>query len=236
MFCLFAMATLTAGSVTFALTNPRMNITSVELKGAKLTDAKAIEKITGAAVGSNIVLFRKASMLRKIADHNEVQFVKMGRKYPNKLWVRVWEREPCAAIINDGHWYLIQSDGFVFHKTSAVPKGAPMVHLATATPLKPGQRCQSPAVSSVLQIIRIAAQHQTEFRKIIVDQFGDICLNMDSDLCVKLGQPDEIARKMSLLRHALLERPSIAREGEYIDLSCPSAPVWKRKATLLTAS
>jgi hypothetical protein len=59
---------------------------------------------------------------------------------------------------------------------------------------------------------------------------------MDSGFYVKLGQPDDIARKMSLLRSALAYRPSIAREAIYIDLSLPSAPVWRPKVVAQNAS
>ncbi len=52
---------------------------------------------------------------------------------------------------------------------------------------------------------------------------------MGSDFCAKLGQPDDIALKMSLLRNALVHRPSIVREGGYIDLSLPQRPAGSRK-------
>jgi hypothetical protein len=53
---------------------------------------------------------------------------------------------------------------------------------------------------------------------------------MDSNFCIRLGQPDEIVRKMSLVHRALDSRPSFV-EGEYFDVSAyPYQMVWKPKS------
>jgi cell division septal protein FtsQ len=225
-----------AGSATCLLTSPKMNISSIEIKGVKLADQTAIEKAAKPLIGRNIITIKKSTALRSIAQLSEVRQVKIGRRYPDKLWLRVWERKTCAVVVCTNGCYLLQSDGLVFHHTKTAPQGAPKIMLSGKLQMKVGQPTTSVPIRSALKIVEIASEQQTQLHKIIIDPVGDICLNMDSDFCVKLGQPDDIALKMSLLRHALLERPSIIREGEYIDLSCPSAPVWKRKVTSLTAS
>lgn len=230
------VTTLTAGSITWLLTSPKMNVSAIEIKGVALADQAAIEKAAKPLIGRNIITIKKSSALKLISQLSEVRQVKIGRRYPDKLWLRVWERHICAAVVCDNGCYLLQSDGLVFHKTDAPPQGVPKVILSGKLQMKVGRQTTSAPVKGALKIVEIATEHQTQLHKIIIDPVGDICLNMNSDFCVKLGQPDDIALKMSLLRHALLERPSIIREGEYIDLSCPSAPVWKRKAASLTAS
>ncbi|MCL4499690.1 MAG: hypothetical protein M1335_05560, partial [Chloroflexi bacterium] len=83
--------------------------------------------------------------------------------------------------------------------------------------------------------LKLACDGRIKVDKISIDHAGDMCLNMESDFYVKLGQPDDIARKMKLLHSVLVCRPSIAREARYIDLSSPSAPVWKPKMTAQAA-
>ena len=230
LFSLFLIASATFGSATWLLTSPRMNVTSVEIKGLELTNPGVAEKLASKAVGRNIILLRKKTILSRFAQISEVKTVKMGRKYPNKLWLHITERQPCAVIASGGCCYLIQRDGFVFHKTGVAPNDIVLIKIANAVQPAPGKCAESPTIKTALHIVALARKYDTELHKITIDRTGDICLNMSSDFCVKLGQPDDIALKMSLLRHALLERPSIVREGAYIDLSCPSAPVWKPKA------
>lgn len=230
------MVSLTVGSATYLLNSPKLNISSIEIKGVSLSDQAAIEKAIKPLIGRNIITIRKSAALDSIAQISEVSRVKIGRRYPDKLWLRVWERQTCAVVVCTNGCYLLQSGGLVFHQTKTAPQGAPKVVVPGRLQMKVGCPTTSASIKSALKIVELAEQHQTQLHKIIIDPVGDICLNMNSDFCVKLGQPDDIALKMSLLRHALLERPSILREGAYIDLSCPSAPVWKPKATSLTAS
>ncbi len=72
--------------------------------------------------------------------------------------------------------------------------------------------------------------------KISVDPNSDICLNMGNGFYVKMGQPDEVERKLSLIRKALDFKPSFAQDAVYMDVSCPAAPVWKPKIEPVAAS
>lgn len=236
LFCILALVSLVVGSTTYILTAPAMNVAKVETKGVRLADAKAIDKTVSRAIGHNIILLRTSPILSEVGRLSEVKLVKMGRKFPDGVWLRVWERKADAVLASKGGLYLVQSDGFVFHKVKALPKGISVVDVTGATRLKVGQTAGSPSIKCAWQVLDIARRQGIKLGKISVDPHGDICLNMGSDFRVKLGQPDDIALKMSLLRHALVERPSIVREGAYIDLSCPSAPVWKPKVALQTAS
>lgn len=236
LFCIFVLVTTVVGSVTFIFTTPKLHIAKLEIKGVHLADASAIDKAAAHAVGQNIILLRTRPILKEVGRLNEVRLVKIGRRLPNQMWLRVWERKADAVLVTGSGCYLVQSDGFVFHRVPKPVKGIPIVQVAGDTKIMPGKMAASPSIKCALQILAIARQKAIKLGEISVDPRGDICLNMDSDFCAKLGQPDDIALKMSLLRNALANRPSIVRDGDYIDLSCPSAPVWKRKVASQTAS
>jgi cell division septal protein FtsQ len=236
MFCVLVLVFVVVGSASYVFTTPKLNVAKVEIKGVRLADAKAIEKTASRAIGHNIILMRTGPILKEVRGLSEIRLAKMGRKFPNRVWLRVWERKADAVIAGNGGLYLVQSDGFVFHQVNVLPKNVPLVQATGLTQLKPGQTVCSPSIKCALQVLEIARKQRIKLGKISVDPQGDICLNMGSDFCAKLGQPDDIALKMSLLRHSLVQRPSIVREGAYIDLSCPSAPVWKRKVASLSAS
>jgi hypothetical protein len=152
------------------------------------------------------------------------------------MWVHVTERKADAVVTDGQSNCLIQCDGLIFHETSGPISGIPLIELSDFQALQPGKIASSEQVRGALEIVRSAKEKKLSVGKISIDHDGDICLNMVSGFYVKLGQPDDIARKMSLLRSALEYRPSIAREAIYIDLSCPSAPVWKPKVVAQNAS
>lgn len=233
---IFALVAGVAGSMTYVLTTPRLNVAKVDIKGVRLADAKAVDKAASRAIGHNILLLRTSPILGEVGRLSEVRLVKMGRGFPNRIWLRVWERKADAVLASNGGNYLVQSDGLVFHKVSAIPKNVALVEVAGNQRLRIGKTPRSASIKCALEVLKIARRQGIKPGKISVDHQGDMCLNMGSDFCVKLGQPDGIALKMSLLRNTLTHRPSIVREGAYIDLSCPSAPVWKRKVASLIAS
>ncbi len=235
-FCVFALVSSLAAGIAYVFTTPSLHISKVGVKGVHLANASEIDKAASRAIGQNILLLRTGPIIRSVSRQSEIRLVKMGRRFPDKMWLRVWERKADAVLVTEKGCYLTQSDGFVFHQVPQPIKGVPTVHVVGNHRLKVGEMAASPSVKCALDVLRIAHRKAIKLDEISVDPRGDICLNMGSDFCVKLGQPDDIARKMSLLRNALANRPSIVRDGAYIDLSCPSAPVWKPKVASLTAS
>ncbi|MGB9619601.1 MAG: cell division protein FtsQ/DivIB, partial [Armatimonadota bacterium] len=120
--------------------------------------------------------------------------------------------------------------------TNGPVRGLPLVSVARCGPVQLGQKCVSADVANAVEVLKYARKCELLVAKISVDPLGDMCLNMGGGFYVKLGQPDDVARKMSILRATLTCRPSIAKEAAYIDLSCPSAPVWKPKCAPGSAS
>jgi len=225
-----------AGSISFALRTPTLSIDQVQIKGIHLADKSAITTMAMQAHGQNILLLRKSPIIRKIREINEIKNVKMGRRFPNRVWVRVWERKPDVVITDNSCYCLAQSDGFMFHRTSGPVKGLPIVELGDSERVKAGKKVSSMIAQCALEVFKYARKDGLKLSKISVDPDGDMCLNMGSDFYVKLGQPDDIALKMSLLRNTLAHKPSIVRDGAYIDLSCPKYPVWKPKEVAQAAS
>lgn len=236
LFCIFVLVTTISGSITYALTTPQLNVAKIDIKGVRLADESAIEDAAARAVGENIILVRTDSTIEDVRGLSQVKTVKMGRRFPNTLWLRVWERQPAAALVDGKAFYLVESDGFVFHKMDTPPAGVPLIHVTGTGCLKCGKTADSQGIRCAMEVLQFARRDQIRLAKISVDPQGRICLNMGSDFRVFLGYPDEIARKMSKLRSALARKPSMVRDGTYIDLSCPAAPAWRPRTAPPTAS
>ena len=235
-FCIFVVVATVVGSVSYVLTTPTMDVSGVDIKGVHLSNRTAIVNMASRTIGHNIILQRTSPIIKDVRGLSQVRLVKMGRKYPNRMWLRVWERKPDAVIVAHGSYYLVQADGFVFHKISTIPKKLLRIEVTGSEKYKPGKMVGSPSIRCALHALAIARRQSIKLDKISIDPRGDICLNMGSEFRAKLGQPDSIALKMSLLRNALLHRPSMVQEGAYIDLSVPTDPAWKPKAAATTAS
>lgn len=227
---LFFSSALVGCVSSYALQTPDLVVKEIKISNVNRADRAEVQKAAKGLLGKNILVLRKSPVIDDLCAVHEVESVKIGRDFPCKMWVRLTERKPAAILVTGGKSYLLQSDGLAFHKVSKPENGLPILSVADCGKVSEGTVCASSGVRSALKIVGFAGEHRLTVAKISVDPLGDICLNMGSGFYVKLGQPDEMARKMSLLRDALVYKPSLAREAAYIDLSCPSAPVWKPKA------
>lgn len=236
LFSLFAMALLVSCAVSYTFQTPSLSIEKVTIDGAKLVDRKSLDKIANTAIGKNIILVDKSRVVSRINCLSEIECTEMGRSFPDKVWIRVKERQPSAVITNGKQYCLVQDDGFAFHFTKGPVAGIPLLKVANCGSIKEGRKCGSRNAASALEVARQARKNGIKVNKISVDPLGYICLNIESGFYVKMGPPDEISNKMSKLRHALACRPSFVKDAEYFDISDPSAIVWKPKKTAGTAS
>lgn len=233
--CVFMVAAAMSGAAAFALRTPALAVREVTIKGVKLADRAAVEKIAAQALGRSVLVLRKSPILAGIRGVSEIREVKIGRRLPDKVWVRVWEREPDVVLADGANWWLMQSDGFVFHRARGPVSGVPVMRVYGCEPVKLGEIAESPRVRYGLEALTCAGMEGIKLGKISVDPQGDICLNMGSDFYVKLGQPDDIAIKMSKLRRALAYDPTLAKKAQYLDISCPDALAFMPKVVAQAA-
>lgn len=229
LFSVFVLTCMLSCGISFVLRTPSLDIAAVDIKGVRLADQKAIGNAAMLACGQNVLLLNKHRILKKITKVTEIENAKMGRRYPNKIWIRIWERKAGAVVTDGSKFCLVQPNGFMFHEVNGPVNGIPVIEIGNRERIKTGEKLHSMAARSTLLALNCANRERIKLSKISVDPQGDICLNIGRDFYVKLGQPDDIAHKLSLLRTALIRRPSIVRDGVYIDLSCPSATVWMPK-------
>jgi len=235
LMMLFAASALVGCAASFAVQTPALAVKEVKIRGVRIADRPTVERTARAALGCNILLLRKGPILARLRGLSEVANVKMGRSLPDKVWVRVRERRPDAVLTNGRQFSLVQLDGLAFHSEKGPVAGVPLIEVSKCGSIEEGRKCSAQAVSDALEVLRVARKLGLSARKISVDPVGDMCLNMGGALYVKLGQSTDTARKMSLLRSALVYKPSLSKEAAYIDLSCPTAPVWRPRVVAQAA-
>jgi len=236
LFRWFIVAAFLSAAGTYALRTPGLDIDEIQIRGVHLADRAAVEKAGKRALAKNIILLRKSPIVKEIAGLSEVEKVTIDRRFPRKVWINVYERKPYAILTDSREFCMIQRDGLMFHRTDGPLDSIPLIKVETCDSIQPGKIACRPHVTHALTVLNCARKNGLKTAKISVDRRGDMCLNMGSDFYVKLGQPDDIAKKMSLLHSALTCKPSLAKDASYIDLSCPSAAVWMPKAVTRAAS
>ena len=212
------------------LTTPKLRITKLQVYGAKLVPASTIEANARVALNCNILTLSKNRILKRVMKHPEIKSVRIGRRLPRTVEIRVEERRPAAAATNGSGWWLVDEKGFPFHEVDSVPSALPVVELPPSTQLEAGRKVNAPAYPEAFGCLSAGRVAGYRVSKISVDQAGDLCLNIESDLYVKLGQPVQIEDKLKRVSRLLDRRPTILENGEYLDASCIYHEAWKKKS------
>ncbi len=235
LLTVFFVSTVVALGSTYISTTPRLVVNKVVVTGVTWADSAAITAAGRQAEGSNVLFFNKKPIADAILEMPEVESVRVDRVLPKTVKLRVQERKPCA-LLNDGKkMFLVDDAGVAFHQVSKPAPGFTVI--AVRGPLASGDAVGKTSMEAclALEALRCAVKERLSVRKILVDPDGDICLNMMGGFDVKLGQAQEIPRKMKLVRKALEGKPELATDAKYIDVSCPKYPAWLPKSASVNA-
>jgi cell division protein FtsQ len=229
LFYVFAVSAVITGLGAYMIKTPDLNIKDTKISGIKYCDKFLVRRIADTSIGKSIITLRKSPIADKICRIPEIESVKIGRTYPNIIWINVSERKPDAIVVNSGKYYLAQINGLVFHKIDKPIKGITLVK--TFENVIVGSKIKENSTLNAFKVLTAAKKEGLRVAVISVDRKSEMCLNMVDGYYVKFGQPDNITKKITQLGSALAYRPTIANDAEYIDLSCWQAPVYKPKSS-----
>jgi len=225
---LFLGSMLFSCCIAFAVQTPWLAVREVRIEGVRFANRDRLQRAARQALGQNILTLQSAHIRKSIAHLPEVESVCLKRVFPRTLRILVYERNPAAILLSDESAYLIQSDGYVFHKAAHNQVyGLPVIKTSRSVNAQVGKKCTFEEVLIAIRALGIARKNRLPVSGISIDRLGDMCLNMCGGMRVKLGQPDSLAEKIAVVRSALNCKPSLSREAEYLDVTCPKFPVYR---------
>ncbi|MGQ9524260.1 MAG: cell division protein FtsQ/DivIB [Armatimonadota bacterium] len=217
---------------TALLTTPHLAIRRVIVVGAHQLNVRDLVTVTGIKRGQNLLLLRKKAAEQRARLLPLVEKARVCRIPPGTVRIDVVERKAVAVLSSGGQRVLIDGFGVPFRTVQADEKPNLRV-ITTDAPhlIRLGQPLRSPAVSAGLECLSLVARWLPKTTGVAVDAHLDMCLNIGA-FKVRLGQPDQLRRKVALASVLLKHRPDILENGIYLDLSVPESPAWKPRNDL----
>ena len=224
--------------VVFALTSKRLVVRQLDIEGVRTVSPYEVAALANVPKGQNIfryLAFHEKALTRRILKGEPaVEAAQVGLELPDTLAVRLTERQPYAVLrTKTGGGWLLDSK-LVPYRVLATARGALPV-IAMASPpaeVMLGKRLPPDVVgpvSSVYTLLdalkRNAYPSLERLRVVTVDPNANLCLILTNGLCVKLGQPDGLASKLSQVEEALTADPSLLQRALYLDFTSPR-PAW----------
>jgi cell division protein FtsQ len=226
---LFLYAALAIELTIAAFTSPALEIKQVRVEGAGHLPEQEMALVMRAVTLSsqtNWILAPVGEMEKRLRALPWVRQVEVKRGLSNTVEALIVTREP--AVIAQAGKSRFEVDGDAVPIRAERPEMVgriPVVDLEGAPTLRTGVPVNGSALKAAIHIYG-SVRHDARVRmaKIVVDQSGNLCLNMLDGVPIQFGQDDEIPAKLASLRRIYTREPDIARRLAAINLSCPSWP------------
>jgi cell division protein FtsQ len=102
----------------WASTSPRFALTEVVFSGNLRASSQELGRLAGLAPGQNLVAMDVGAVEHALAGHPWVKNVRVSRRFPSQLDVKVTEHE-AAAVASLGDLYLVDLEGEPFKRLQA---------------------------------------------------------------------------------------------------------------------
>lgn len=182
---LFIIAGIIIGLFLLSFTK-LVNVDRVVVKGNNYFLDSEIISMAHVKMGNNLIYKPGKIRIKSYLLQNPyIEKVKVRRRLPSTLVIKVREREQMAAIPYDGKYIVTDSDRIVLRKTTDMPhltviEGIKIKKMKLAKELE-GEN--SKHLNDSYEILNLMKDHKLFFKKIIVDEDKTIIYIYDNLIC-----------------------------------------------------
>ena len=181
------------GAIVLFLRSSYFNIVDIKVEGMNYYTGSEIIGMSGAETDRNLIFDSgKAEIIDKLSSNPYFKSVKVKRKLPSTLIIKVEERPQIAAIVFGDSFVVIDEEGVVLRKTDVDPKLTLLTGL-TISKMTTGENVdaeEKEMLATTLRMLNIMRDGDMYFKKIDVSRIV-IRAYIYDNLIVK-GTPGEI--------------------------------------------
>lgn len=227
----YTLTTILVALLTyFALVSPMFYVKRVLVTGAKTVGNAAIVRAMDLSSTQNILLVAKRRIVARLLQNPVLKDAVIYRRLPGTVSVRITERDTDVVLDSGGKLYDVDDAGIPFRTSAVADPGCTAIACSVKERVVLGKPLKDDAFLSARSSLLLSRQHGgIPVTRITVDPSGELCLNVKDGFPIKLGRPERLPLKIKIIAKMLDEIPDVVQDGEYIDISCPEAPVYKPK-------
>ena len=228
---------LASGTIIFALTSPIFNIKDIKVINNNQVQADTIISLSELKKEDNIFKFYGKNVVNKIKENAYIENVKIHRKLPNTIEIKVEERTPTFSVDYMGKYAYINTQGYIL-EIAETNNGMTIIQGATTKEedIQPGNRLCNEDLSRLEETIKIldsANENKLEGKVTSIDisNKNEYSIYIESEKKkVHLGDITNISNKM-LYVLAIIEKEK-GKEGDIFvngDLNNKFQPYFREK-------
>ena len=228
---------LASGTIIFALTSPIFNIKDIKVINNNQVQADTIISLSELKKEDNIFKFYGKNVVNKIKENAYIENVKIHRKLPNTIEIKVEERTPTFSVDYMGKYAYINTQGYIL-EIAETNNGMTIIQGATTKEedIQPGNRLCNEDLSRLEETIKIldsANENKLEGKVTSIDisDKNEYSIYIESEKKrVHLGDSTNLSNKMLYIL-AIIEKEK-DKEGDIFvngDLNNKFQPYFREK-------
>lgn len=228
---------LASGTIIFALTSPIFNIKDIKVINNNQVQADTIISLSELKKEDNIFKFYGKNVVNKIKENAYIENVKIHRKLPNTIEIKVEERTPTFSVDYMGKYAYINTQGYIL-EIAETNNGMTIIQGVTTKEedMQPGNRLCNEDLSRLEETIKIldsANENKLEGKVTSIDisNKNEYSIYIESEKKkIHLGDSTNISNKM-LYVLAIIEKEK-GKEGDIFvngDLNNKFQPYFREK-------
>jgi cell division protein FtsQ len=151
MLALFPVAVV-AGVSYAAVQSPLLTAQSFSVQGAETLDTQAVIEISGLK-GRSLLDLPEADARARLMEVPQIKSVSISRTFPQKVTIRVEERQPAAYWSVNNREYVVDADGYVLNSGVPASNAPRIVEPDSTRVMGPGDRVHPDAVALALRLL-----------------------------------------------------------------------------------
>lgn len=213
------------------VTSPTFAVKSIEVSGLKKLERAEILNLAQVHEGENIFKISASEAVRRIASNPWVQGVTVRRQYPDRVIIRVVERQAESMVRRSGLWF-VDADGVAVKPVTA---GDPVDFPIISGPGNSDAPDDRESIERALAVIRLANNSgllpEKQISEVILSAGGMITILTSGALeRVEFGSGD-LKAQWAILEAVLADVRRSGMEAIRLDLNYPSGAAVKLNMT-----
>lgn len=216
--------------ISFAF-SPFFEVKSIEIQGLKVLKEEDFDFLIEPYNNTNILFLdlRKLDMELKTSIMY-IESVKIQKDYPDKITIKIVEREPIAMINNNGKFLSFSSNGFIVEEGSIKKRVIIPEIKGLGYTLNDHNITFSLILEKVVQALeQLSLEKRSLITNISYDEKEDIITANTNEYRIYFGAPVELVDKFKVLESIFKKIEEQGLEVEYVDLKILKKPVVKLK-------
>ncbi|HAA90410.1 MAG: Polypeptide-transport protein FtsQ [Thermoanaerobacterales bacterium 50_218] len=210
--------------------SPFFALAQIKVEGNRTLSPQMIADLTGVQKGTNLFDIDLEQVERRLLSHPLIEKVIVRRDWPHTLLITVSEREPCALLLADNCFLVVDKNGFCLDKVDSLSScmSFPIITGFHPVSTSPGKQVGSDSVFLyVLDVLKNEAFQDFLSELNISDRENLIAYTRDG-IPIFLGSavdlPDKLNSALALIRNI-----DYRQKIEYVDVRVLEAPAVKEK-------